>query len=151
MDVETPQGEKSQRKEELDNNPAVRSAIAFLNDPRVKRTPTDRKIKFLKGKGLSSEEIKYAFEKCGLPPLTLEQISAVQPLETGTGALSTPSSAAANPSARSAYLFPQSAPAPVESEAQEPSLDWRGCGDWLRRDGAHRGGGLQVPQELLPL
>ncbi|ESL08156.1 peroxin 14 [Trypanosoma rangeli SC58] len=50
---------------ESEKSKRVSSAVQFLHDPRVKFTPEANKIRFLKTKGLTAEEICEAFEKAG--------------------------------------------------------------------------------------
>ncbi|RNF01878.1 peroxin 14 [Trypanosoma rangeli] len=50
---------------ESEKSKRVSSAVQFLHDSRVKFTPAANKIKFLKTKGLTAEEICEAFEKAG--------------------------------------------------------------------------------------
>nr|CCC93251.1 putative peroxin 14 [Trypanosoma congolense IL3000] len=51
----------------------IANAVEFLLDPRVKNASTANKVRFLKSKNLSAEEICEAFVKCGQPK-SLEEI-----------------------------------------------------------------------------
>lgn len=46
---------------------AVREAVAFLNDPRVKAADPARAQAFLQQKGMAPAEVREAFRRCALP------------------------------------------------------------------------------------
>lgn len=63
------------------DDPNIRSAVTFLADPRVRKTTIDRKIAFLKGKGLTAEQISNAFQQAG-QSVNIEKINAISAAAT---------------------------------------------------------------------
>ena len=45
----------------------IKSAVAFLRDPQVQQSPLTKRIAFLEGKGLTSDEIQHALSQTGVP------------------------------------------------------------------------------------
>lgn len=121
----------------LDDDSGVQSAVRFLQDPRVKNSPVERKISFLKTKGLSAEQIQYAFKKVGVE-LTIDKINAVgahTPATTQAASQSSappqPTSASQvpvlnpyQPSTRTHTLFPNTQP-PLPDTPETKGVDWR--------------------------
>ncbi|GET88463.1 peroxin 14, putative [Leishmania tarentolae] len=127
---------------EMDADAAVQSAIRFLQDPRVRRSPVESQIRFLKSKGISDAQIKYALAKVG-KTATVEKIASVRAPTTNTAlppptatTCATPLSAQFNTTLQTApvtmtpgprytqTLFPYSAP-PPQVEPQTKRVDWR--------------------------
>ncbi|CAJ1988691.1 PEX14 / peroxin 14 [Leishmania donovani] len=127
---------------ELDADPTVQSAIRFLQDSRVRRSPVESQIRFLKGKGVPDEQIKYALAKVGRA-VTAEKIASVRappanaaPTGATATACTTPLSAQLKTARQNApvtmtpgpqytqTLFPHSPP-PPQVERQTKTVDWR--------------------------
>ncbi|KAG5505845.1 hypothetical protein JKF63_05181 [Porcisia hertigi] len=127
---------------EMDDNVRVQSAIRFLQDPRVRHSAIESQIRFLKGKGVSDPQIKYAFAKVGRT-VTAETIASVRVPPANTVLPAAAATARATPlsaqlkTARQSMpvamtpgpqytqtLFPHSPIAPQE-EPQAKTLDWR--------------------------
>lgn len=127
---------------ELDADPNVQSAIRFLQDPRVRSSPVESQIRFLKGKNMSDAQIRHAFAKVG-KTVTAEKMMSVRAPAPVTSTTSTMSSSSARaPSSQfnsrplstvtaplpqpqySQTLFPRTPPPPQE-ELQTKGVDWR--------------------------
>ncbi|KAG5479529.1 hypothetical protein LSCM1_04797 [Leishmania martiniquensis] len=127
---------------EMDADGAVQSAIRFLQDVRVQRSPIESQIRFLKGKGFSNGQIRYAFAKVGRV-VTAEKIASVRASVANTAPSPTTAAAGAAPlsgqlkAARqetpltiapgpqyTQTLFPYSPP-PPQVERQRNVADWR--------------------------
>lgn len=124
---------------EMDADPAVQSAVRFLQDARVQRSPIESQIRFLKSKGVADAQIVYAFSKVGRS-VTAEKVASVR----APPANAVPTTAAATPLAAqlktprvpvvataaapgpqyTQTLFPHSPPPPQE-EPQAKLVDWR--------------------------
>ena len=46
---------------------SVQQAVSFLNDPRVKAADPTKAISFLRKKGVTDDELREAYRRCGLP------------------------------------------------------------------------------------
>ncbi|KAK7199119.1 peroxin 14 [Novymonas esmeraldas] len=126
---------------DMEADDTAQSAVRFLRDPRVQRSPIDSQIRFLKGKGVSEAQIRYAFAKVGRA-VTAEKIASVRapvtnaapagvanPLSTQlkSARQSTHPAAAAAAAAGPQYthtLFPHSPPPPPDDPPAK-AVDWR--------------------------
>ncbi|CAJ1039402.1 putative Peroxisomal membrane anchor protein (Pex14p) conserved region containing protein [Leishmania shawi] len=127
---------------EMDADATVQSAIRFLQDPRVRRSPIESQIRFLKGKSVSDGQIKYAFAKVGRA-VTTEKIASVRASPANTAPPTATATVGATPlspqleTARqnapvtmgpglqyTQTLFPYS-PLPPQVERQKRTVDWR--------------------------
>ncbi|KAG5506212.1 hypothetical protein GH5_05899 [Leishmania sp. Ghana 2012 LV757] len=127
---------------EMDADATVQSAIRFLQDARVRRSPIESQIRFLKGKGVSDGQIRHAFAKVGRA-VTAEKIASVRvssanaapPAATAAAGATTlsaqlktarqeaPVSIAPGPQ-YTQTLFPY-LPPPPQVERQAKTVDWR--------------------------
>lgn len=122
---------------DANSDAVVQSAIRFLQDQRVQRSPLESQIRFLKGKSLTDAQIKLAFEKVGRP-VTLEKVQSARPTaaapstnRTENRAMSPQLRVSSAPSVapitvapmQTRTLFPPS-PLP-EPEAPSSKVDWR--------------------------
>lgn len=64
----------------------IRTAINFLSNPNVKESPMSQKEAFLKKKGLTTEEIKIAFEKTSNHLITVPAIHQIHLADPGQSA-----------------------------------------------------------------
>ncbi|KPI82980.1 peroxin 14 putative (PEX14) [Leptomonas seymouri] len=128
---------------QLDADPNVQSAVRFLQDPRVRNSPVESQIRFLKGKSMSDAQIKHAFSKVGRP-VTPEKVASVRaPVRMNSSfadqtAANGPSHAMSTqlkshpqfpvaPPPQPQYsqtLFPRT-PLPLPEEPQTKGVDWR--------------------------
>lgn len=46
---------------------SIRQATNFLNDPRVKGSDTSKALTFLRGKGITEDELREAYRRCEVP------------------------------------------------------------------------------------
>ncbi|TFK77030.1 hypothetical protein BDN72DRAFT_866834 [Pluteus cervinus] len=53
----------------MDRQELIRSAVAFLNDPKTLSSPLPQRIQFLEAKGLSPQEIDFAFKQASAQPI----------------------------------------------------------------------------------
>ena len=54
----------------------IRSAVSFLRHPRVRNSPKDQQVTFLKSKGLNDLEIKEAYQRADVKPTSVAPVTA---------------------------------------------------------------------------
>mmetsp|Transcript_62506 Transcript_62506/g.145488 ORF Transcript_62506/g.145488 Transcript_62506/m.145488 type:complete len:227 (-) Transcript_62506:119-799(-) len=103
----------------------IKQAIVFLNNPGLASTPTDKKHEFLKGKGLSDEEIDEAMRRVqeGFAATSMSRGAAQPPLRNsaplgGLPAASGSAVASHGPSKRAALLLLQRRLAELDHERE---------------------------------